>query len=472
MGDDSSLITDDKAISTLKNSSEEESPKTDQNDSELSEAEIKRRKNLFKLISIGNATGQTFLFNFFSAFAVEVGVRDSVLGFITSIRNLMGSLFQGSIGRLSDKIGRKFLLLLGFFLSFSIMIVLIFLNEPIMLIIISIIQATALSIIVPVWNATLGDVTHMRKRAGYIGNLSALGTAVSVSLMLILATVFNYLEKYSGYIIVKGSLEFYIPNIEWRIQYGVAFGVGALNFLICFIGAIFLKETRKNNHEIKQPRMWLALKDKKFARYFIINSAFGLVMAVMWPIFPIAQVDVLGMGFTEIAIINAIFSVCSSLGQFFSGKIGDRIGRKPILIYSRISMFVIPVVMIGAILINDWRLLILSNILGGAAMGAYAVGQNAYILDIAPEEQMGAYSGLLQVGWGIMTFIGSLGAGFIAEAIEKTRDTSEMIILMFSVITALRLFVSFAYFFMDESLPKSARKPYQFSLKRNHVKEI
>ncbi|MBY8995862.1 MAG: hypothetical protein KGD59_15030, partial [Candidatus Heimdallarchaeota archaeon] len=39
--------------------------------------EEKRRTNLFRLISIGNATGQSFLFNFFSAFAVLVGVTTS-----------------------------------------------------------------------------------------------------------------------------------------------------------------------------------------------------------------------------------------------------------------------------------------------------------------------------------------------------------------------------------------------------------
>jgi len=67
----------------------------------------KRRSQLFYLISAGSATGQQFLFNFFSAFAVLVGVTPVLLGFITSIRNLMSSLFQGTIGKLSDKMGRR-----------------------------------------------------------------------------------------------------------------------------------------------------------------------------------------------------------------------------------------------------------------------------------------------------------------------------------------------------------------------------
>ncbi|MCK5183567.1 MAG: MFS transporter [Candidatus Heimdallarchaeota archaeon] len=429
--------------------------------------EEKRRLNLFRLISIGNATGQSFLFNFFSAFAVLVGVTTSALGFITSIRNLMGSLFQGAIGRLSDKYGRKYFLLLGFFLSFSIMIVLIFLNNPMMLIIISIVQATALSIIIPVWNATLGDVTKTEKRASFMGRLSAMGTAVSVSLMLALAGVFYIIEEYGGFNVHLKfrDLVIFIPEIEPRLQYGIAFGVAAINFLLCFIGALLLRETKKSGVQKKQPKMLLALKDKRFTKFFIVNSVFGLIMSLMWPIFPIAQVSVLKMNFPQIAIVNAMFSVFFSLGLFFGGKLSDRFGRKPFIIYGRAAMFAIPLVMIGAVFMGNWQMLLLSNIIGGSAMGSITVSMNAYVLDIAPEEQMGAYSGLQQVGWGILTFIGSLSSGFIATAITNNapyaRDEDKiryMVIVMFSAIAILRFIASIGYFFIDESFPKEARE--------------
>lgn len=435
--------------------------------SDENEKEVKRRNHLFRLISIGNATGQSFLFNFFSAFAVLVGVSSSILGFITSIRNLMGSLFQGTIGRLSDKYGRKYFLLLGFFLSFSIMIVLIFLNNSTMLIIISLVQATALSIIVPVWNATLGDVTKTEKRASFMGRLSAMGTAVSVSLMLALAGVFYIIEEYGGFNVHLNfrDLVIFIPEIEPKLQYGIAFGVAAFNFLLCFVGALLLRETKKNGDQKKQPKMLLALKDKRFTKFFIVNSIFGLIMSLMWPIFPIAQVSVLKMNFPQIAIVNAVFSIFFSLGSFFGGKLSDRFGRKPFIIYGRAAMFLIPLVMIGAIFLGNWQMLLISNLVGGSAMGFITVSMNAYILDIAPEDQMGAYSGLQQVGWGILTFIGSLSAGFIATAITNNApyvlDEDKiryMVIVMFSAIAILRFIASIGYFFIDESFPKEARE--------------
>ena len=448
------IVKDSAALQSLPSeSSEKQHSQEDENCNQPSELERKRSK-LFLLISAGNATGQTFLFNFFSAFAVLVGVSESLLGFITSIRNLMSSLFQGTIGRLSDKMGRRYLLLIGFFMVFSSLAVLIFVNSITMLIIISVVQAFSLSIIIPVWNAALGDVTVIDERASYMGKLSAIGTAISVSLMLVLA-IFFYLadEVYYGWVIWGFTL--IVPE---RTQYLIAFAFAAINFILCIIGVFLLQETRIIKDSNKpQPKMFLALKDRTFRKYFIINSIFGLIMATMWPIFPVAQVNILDMGFTEIAVINAVFSTCSSLGQYFGGKLSDKIGRKPIIIYSRVAMFVIPVVMIWAIVADNWLLLLISNIIGGSAVGANVVGHNAYLLDISPKDQMGAYSGLNQMGWGVATFIGSLSAGFIADAIEAVVGTNQMVIITFSVITGLRLLSSIGYFFIKESFDKESR---------------
>jgi MFS family permease len=421
----------------------------------LSVRELKKQKTQFRLVSIGNATGQSFLFNFFSTFAAIVGVSSAMMGFLTSIRNLLTSLFQGSFGRLSDKLGRKKILLIGFVLAFASMTVLIFSYSIPMLIVISVFQAFSLSIIVPVWNAMLGDVTDSESRASFIGRLTAMGTAISVTLMLTLAIVFEVLEsRYNNVIIISGRSF----SITWQLQFGIAFGLSALNFLLCAITLLFVKETNVVHEKKQQPKMWIALKDKVFLKFFLINSGYGFIMATMWPIFPKAQVDILGMGFIEVAIITVIFSVCSSLAQFSGGKIGDKIGRKPLLVAGRIAMFSIPVVMIGAILANNWWLLVISNVVGGTAMGFIVISQNAYVLDIAPKNQMGAYSGLTQVGWGIATFVGSLIAGFIGDALELRYGMRQMVIIMFIAIAILRFLVSLGYLFIYESLPKEIRE--------------
>ena len=139
----------------------------------------------------------------------------------------------------------------------------------------------------------------------------------------------------------------------------------------------------------------------------------------------------------------------------------------------------IPIVMIGAIYVDSWMLLIISNVIGGAAVGVNSVAHNAYMLDISPRDQMGAYSGLNQMGWGIATFIGSLSAGFIATAVENAAPielegddrTRYMIIVMFIAIAILRFLASIGYFFIKESFNKESREALNERRKNGYYTE-
>ena len=104
----------EESLSDTKESGEEE------------EKNEKSQSSLFWLVSIGTNSSQLILLNFFQYFAAEVGVSQSILGFVTAIRNLISAIFQGRIGFSSDKHGRRIFLLFGFFLSFATTTLLIF----------------------------------------------------------------------------------------------------------------------------------------------------------------------------------------------------------------------------------------------------------------------------------------------------------------------------------------------------------
>ena len=413
----------------------------------------KPQRKLFWLISIGSNSSQLILLNFLTYFAAEVGVSQTLMGFITAIRNLIGALFQGRIGLWSDKKGRKLFLILGFFLSFAFTTLLIFSYNPIMLAIVATAQAFAFSIIIPVWNATLGDVTELKGRTTFIGKLSAIGQAVGVILMLVLAGIFFFFDRYNGWVI-WGQ---FITSLDWKVQYGIVFGVCSLTLALSFIAVLFLKETKKEDDTKEQPRMRTAFANKPFRNFIIVNSFFGISMAVLWPIYPVIQVTIMGLEIYELIIVSAIYVIFFSIGGFFGGRIGDRIGRKPVLIFSRAIMFSVSLLYIPAVLTGSWLFVMLTNIVSGLGNGVFLVMMNAYALDLSTEETHGAFSGLSQATWGIATFIGSLCAGFIADAITNTYGAIVMVISTTIAIAIMRVLASIGYFFIKESLPKENR---------------
>ncbi|MBN1327862.1 MAG: MFS transporter [Candidatus Heimdallarchaeota archaeon] len=402
----------------------------------------KNQKGLFWLISIGNNGSQLILLNFFQYFAVAVGVKEGILGFITAIRNLLGALLQGNFGYLSDKKGRKILLLIGFFLTFVATTLLIFSYNPLMLIIVSILHAFSFSIVVPVWNAALGDVTQKEGRTTFMGKLSSVGQGVGVILMMILAGIFWILDYFKDI------------SLKYQVQYGIVFAICAANLLICTIGAAFLRETKKFEINKKPPKIFSAFKNKPFRNFIIVNSFFGFSMAALWPIYPIIQAgeEFLHMDIYKLILVAVIYTVTFSISNYFAGRIGDKFGRKPVLIFSRVIMFSVSLLYIPAVLSGSWYWIILTNSISGIGNGAFLIMMNAYALDMSPEEDQGSYSGLNQASWGIATFLGSLIMGFIAQALTENFNPLTMVLSTTIAIAIMRIFASVGYFFIKESL--------------------
>lgn len=190
-------------------------------------------------------------------------------------------------------------------------------------------------------------------------------------------------------------------------------------------------------------------------------------MAALWPIYPIIQVNIVGMEFYSLTIVATVYAVFFSFGSFIGGKLGDRFGRKPVMLISRAIMFSVSLLYIPAILTGSWYYVIPTNIVSGFGNGVFLVMMNAYALDLSDEKTMGSYSGLSQVTWGIATFIAALLAGVIADAIEFRAITvlglseidaaKRMAIILVIAIAVMRVIATIGYFFVKESLPKEMR---------------
>ncbi|NHK31769.1 MAG: MFS transporter [Asgard group archaeon] len=397
---------------------------------------------------------------FYSAFAYLYGVSKAALGFLTSIRNLISGLFQGSIGRLSDKIGRKNILLIGFIISFLIPLPLIFNRSQWLMILIAVIQALSVSIVIPTWNAVLGDVTKPSFRATFIGRITSIARLFSVSLTLALAAIFAIIEnRYNNLLTIGGKIYYIGPNTQFNIVWIFA----AFNALICIALLFFMKETHVVSLEKRNniPKMWISLKDKSFRKFLIVNSIYGITMSIVWPINPIILADEnllnLGESFPKLAVLTSAFAVFIGLTTVIGGKISDKIGRKPSILISIAILVFFPVSMIPAVIANSWTLLILSRCVGGVGTGLNFVAINAYTLDMAPRELMGAYSGMREMFYGITTFIGSLISGFIIESLEIKFDSlgranpiAAAIITMCIGATILRIIAATGYLFIDK----------------------
>jgi MFS family permease len=425
--------------------------------SEIIEISEKKPKNfLFWLINFNIKNGFRQLNNSFYPYATLIGVSGVILGLITAFRSLFGNIFQGFFGRLSDKHGRKLFLILGFSILTISTTILIFFANSATLLIISILQALAISMIMPVWNASLGDVAPKETRATFFGKIIAISAIIDLAFSFLL-TIFFLLAD------LKIKIFGQQLNISEKNQYHISFIIAIANTLAAILFLILLKETRNTNKreniadsEIKNlekstSRLLEIFQDKSFVKFLIINSFFGLVMAFSWPVDPIALITILNMDYWQILLYMNLLSAMMSLIFYFGGKLSDKIGRrKPFLIMGRLVIAFYCLLLFLTIFLDCWWMIYFDLIISSIGWGLINSSIIAYTIDLAPEKKKGFYLGLYNACWGIFCFIGSLSGGLVIDLLLKHYDYYIAGMIVYGSGFLLRLIFGFLFFLIDE----------------------
>ena len=128
--------------------------------------------------------------------------------------------------------------------------------------------------------------------------------------------------------------------------------------------------------------------DKRLLIIFMIQFTEVLGFSSVMPLIPILGEN-LGLNYLQIGLVISIFSLCQLFASPITGKLSDRFGRKPLLIFSQTST-VIGFLLLG-IASNVW-ILIAARLVDGLLGSNMTVAQ-AYISDVTtPQQRTKSYS--------------------------------------------------------------------------------
>lgn len=146
------------------------------------------------------------------------------------------------------------------------------------------------------------------------------------------------------------------------------------------------------------------------------------------PIFLIVLVDVFGMTLVlpllaiyaesfhasalQATLLVSVFAVCQFIAGPIIGQWSDRIGRKPMLIFSQIGTLIGFVIMARAHVL--W-MLYLGRIIDGATAGNISLAQ-AYIADNTAPEARTKAMGLIGIAFGLGFFVGPALTGLLSDS--------------------------------------------------------
>lgn len=141
---------------------------------------------------------------------------------------------------------------------------------------------------------------------------------------------------------------------------------------------------------------------------FLIYFGFSMII----PVIPQLVTD-LGVSTTHMGWLLAVYSLASFLTAPFFGRLIDRFGRRPVLLYG-LLVFAMSFLVFGIFIDHLW-ILYISRLFGGAASGALYTATTSMVADITSREDRTKYMGLIGMSIGMGFIFGPGVGGLLAE---------------------------------------------------------
>ncbi len=346
---------------------------------------------------------------------ILVGILISAFGFMTS-------LFQPVMGAITDRLGRRKILIQAGLAIIGICIILfIFASHYYQLLILRIIQGAAVAITIPASLALMTSITKKETRGGSMGIYSTF-RIVGFSLGPVAG---GFLEKNYGF--------------------NAAFYAGAAFILVAIILVHFwveevrgeVPDSKKRGFKIIDTELLSAGIVATSLATFLMASSFSMVTTLENQFNSRLDITAVGFGFafSMVMIGRLIFQV--PLGHY-----SDKIGRRPLIIIGLVLMG-ISTGLLGVV--STYTELIIVRLVQGVAAAGIAAPAFAVAADLSKKGGEGRQMSIVTMGFGFGIAFGPLISGLLANLFF------ELPFLVVGIITAAGAWVVYRY------LPETVR---------------
>jgi multidrug resistance protein len=367
-----------------------------------------------------DATGYAMIRPLISFYALSFNVGAFALGLLMNMFALMQFIFSPILGRLSDKYGRRSLLLISVSISSFSFLLFTIADSFWMLLLSRIISGMATEITIA--QAYMADITTNEKRTAGLGKVRA---AFSAGVIIG--------PSIGGFLSVFG---YWVPGI-------LTIALTIINLIMIYF---FLPETRvidKNQMQIKESfikNLKNALKKPLLPSLLLIYFIVVLSFAAIPVLIPLFTIDYFDFDEITLSFVFMFIGILQFITQgFFMGKLSEKIGEGKLIIIGIIFVFIgtllmpiIPYVIVFYILIA-----LLST--GG---GFVRTSIPSLISKLSSEDEQGGFLGLAQSVISFAFIPGPLIAGYFYEFVDVLAPFLFSGILLFgSFILSLKMHI-------------------------------
>ena len=334
---------------------------------------------------------------FLTLYALNLGADSIDLGLLQAAINMVPNVLQFPFGRLTDRFGKKKLILyVGSVIYFSVFVPILYVFTPKQYVFLLSIQSTANAMMTPAWLSLIGDATTIENRAGTMAKLNLLNGIGTLS-----ATLFTSFFVYS---LFKNGVEGY----KFMFISSAIFGLFAL------ISVHYIKEPKTKAIKESSSSFGGVFKILRghslFTQFILVSSIYGFFMSMSWPLQSLTQAKIHNAGALEFGIMQISNLSAYILAQNVFRHVFDRAGRIPVLVFAKFGLITFPLTFAFS---PSLTYLYFANFAVGIFSALNDTAVLAYLFDITPSGQRGVYTSLYNLVVGTSYFLGSVTGGML-----------------------------------------------------------
>ena len=213
----------------------------------------------------------------------------------------------------------------------------------------------------------------------------------------------------------------------------------------------YQSEPEKEHHQINLFNNLIApFQDRNLIIFLIYVALWGFAINLSTPFFNLYMLENLNVDITWVTLFNSLSSGANMLMLLVWGRLSDRLGNRPLLIFVGIAIAISPLfwLLTGISQVQEqlWLYLIIFHLFLGGTWAAIDLGSNNIQIGIAPMEHHATFFAIVAAIAGISSALGATLGGALAQYAHY-----EGIFGIFFLSTILRLVAIIPLVFVHEN---------------------
>jgi MFS family permease len=383
------------------------------------EAALKEKS---KILSIKEGSGfgvmNGFGVRYITPYALSLGASNTIIGLLSSLPALLGTLSQLHGSKIIEKIPRKKVVVISAAIQAIMWLPLIVVGilyfffglssfaSSILLLVVYTLTIVSGSFCTPAWNSWMKDILGENPSV-YFGRRTRIITLVELICMLFAGLILEHFKKtgvFKGFIILftiallGRAISAYLLNKKYEPKITHTEGYYFTLFQ-------FLKKMRHNN----------------FGKFVIFTTLISFATAIASPFFAVYMLKDLGLNYYEFTIVSVTSILFTVIMLSFWGKFSSKYGNITVIKISGIFVGIIPLLWLLSPLVLDYNkillvpYLILIEIFSGFWWSGLNLSTANFVYDAVTKGRMAICIAYDNITTAIGVFIGAIIGGIISS---------------------------------------------------------